>query len=178
MNRRLRHQSSSTTAISLLAIALLACSDTESRTSVEPPSGQVQQQDSESVEVQDRTASDAAKFFADLPRAATVSEEEMGDLYFKILTRLATKLRAVSNEESARSARAIIDYARSEVSVLVDRAEALTEADRSQLFQNSVAQMTFAKRQYKKAVERLAGKNEAYLQNLAEYADKPWPSLR
>lgn len=177
MMRRIILSSFAIIFVALCATGLVACSDAEEPKG-EQSESTIQRVESNPPEAAAATAKDAANFFSDLPRAATVSDEDMGDLYFKILTRLATKLRAVSNEESARSARAIIDYARSEVSVLVDRTEALAEVDRSQLFQNSVAQMTFAKRQYKKAVERLAGKNEAYLQNLAEYADKPWPSLR
>ena len=124
------------------------------------------------------TANDAAAFFSDLPRAKNVEKEAMGDLYFKILVRSTAKLNAVRNEESAKLMGDIVEYASAEVATLVARVDALPEDEQSRLFQDSVAQLGYAKRQYARAVEQLAEKNEPYLRKPAEDVDISWPTLR
>ena len=124
-----------------------------------------------------KSAAKAAAFFEDLPDAGTVAAQDIGDLYFKILTRVTTKIRSARNAASARNARAIIDHAREQVRILVDRSANLPETERSTLFQNSLAQLNYAKSQYRKTVQRIDPDDPDHLRALAEHADKPWPSL-
>ena len=122
-------------------------------------------------------SSSTGALFDDLPDASEVPDDEMGDLYFQILTRLATKVRAVRNEKAAQSTRELIVFARQQAQVLDKRAAALPDEERSLLFQNSIAQVNYAKTQYAKAVKRIGQDDPQYLKEFAAFASKPWPSL-
>ncbi|WP_425408136.1 hypothetical protein [Hyphococcus sp.] len=117
-------------------------------------------------------------FFEDLPDANDVSEAEMGDLYFKLLTRITTKVRAVNNEKAAAATRELIDYAHAQAMLLEERSEALPEGDKSKLFQDSLSQIMWAERQYGIALRRISDDDPKYMRDFAAYADKDWPRLR
>jgi len=131
--------------------------------------------DSESHE--ESMSSSTVAFFDDLPDASEVPDEEMGDLYFQILTRITAKVRAVRNEKAAQSTRELIVFARQQVQVLDQRAAALPDEKRSILFQNSIAQVNYAKTKYRKAVGRIGPDDPQYLKEFAAFASEPWPSL-
>lgn len=117
-------------------------------------------------------------FFEDLPNASDIPPEEMGDLYFKILTRITTKVRAVRDEKAARSTRELIDYAHAQATILSQRAQALSDEAKGKQFQESLAQLTWAKGQYQRMLRRIGDDDPKYLRTFADYADKDWPQLR
>ncbi len=117
-------------------------------------------------------------FFEDLPDAKDVPQAEMGDLYFKLLTRITVKAQAVRNEKAARSTRDLIDYAHAQAIILETRSESLPEEEKSKLFQDSLSQIMWAERKYQMALRKFGDDDPKYLRDFAEYADKDWPQLR
>ncbi|MFL0354866.1 hypothetical protein ACI5KX_00180 [Erythrobacter sp. GH1-10] len=119
----------------------------------------------------------AEEFFADLPRASEVPETEMGDVYFKLLTRLTSKLDAVKDEGDLENARAYLHYARMEAATLADRSEALPIERRKELFQDSVATVNYARSQYARALKKLEREHPSLAEGLGELASAKWPLL-
>lgn len=168
-------------SFTLVALTLAACgnADTEQARS-ESSSKQAR---SASVPDKDRTPGNkdmkaAAEFFKDLPDAREVPAAEMGNLYFKLLTRITVKAQAARNEKAARSTRDLIDYAHAQAMILEARSESLPEEEKSKLFQASLSQIMWAERKYQMALRKFGDDDPKYLRDFAEYADKDWPQLR
>ena len=118
------------------------------------------------------------ELFADLPRAESAPPDAFGDLYFNLLTRVTAEVDALQETGDVGAAREAIAYARAEVAILKDRVGALPDEARSAVFQDGVAQLSFARTQYKRAVRRIDPNASAALRDFAEDADERWPSLR
>jgi len=118
------------------------------------------------------------ELFADLAKAESAPPDAFGDLYFNLLTRVTAEVDAVQETGDLGAAREAIAYARAEVAILKDRVGALPDKARSAVFQDGVAQLSFARTQYKRAVRRIGPDAPADLRAFAEDADQRWPSLR
>jgi len=118
------------------------------------------------------------ELFADLPRAESASPDAFGDLYFNLLTRVTAEIDALQKTGDVGAAREVIAYARAEVAILKDRVGDLPDEERSALFQDGVAQLSFARTQYKRALRRIDPDASAVLRDFAEDADQSWPLLR
>lgn len=123
-------------------------------------------------------AAGTVEFFSDLPGAEDVPIAEMGDLYFKLLTRVTAKVRAVRGTAAAEATMDIIRYARREAQILEDRSEALAEEERKDLFGDAVTTMTYAQSQYKRAVRSIQNRESGKLDDFVEFAAEPWPSIQ